>query len=250
MMKPTFRTFEVTKCRDLLSLVAARNGEVQNASEIGRQLGISYHAVYRRLDTLESLGLIRVLRTTCSRRPHVQLRDCRLLLELGGSPLAVMRTCLTECIVKGLAYGPCTYWEAGRVKRVDLVVRTDKERIGFAFTQTTSPRNRHLASLRLAARRKVIGRGFLVHRGEHPFIAARVVIGLPVGEFLRQLDRWLACRSFTEAHGVLRELLLEGRAKPVALAYPPASCAFAVSTMAAMFSAEVSAGAAPAGARM
>jgi predicted ArsR family transcriptional regulator len=81
MMKPTFRTFEFTKCRDILSLIAASNGDAQNASEIGRQLGISYHAVYRRLDTLESLGMIRVLHSTGSRRPHVQLRDCRLLQE-------------------------------------------------------------------------------------------------------------------------------------------------------------------------
>jgi hypothetical protein len=250
MMKPTYRTFEVAKCRDLLSLVAARNGDTQNASEIGRQLGISYHAVFRRIDTLESLGMIRVLRAPKSRRSHVLLRDCRLLQALGGSPLGVMRTCLTECIVRGLSGGPLTCWESGRVKRVDLVARTEKEKIGFAFSQTMHPRNLDLASLRLAAGRRVIDRGFLVHRGEHPFIAARVVIALPVGEFLGNLDRWLACRSFKEAHGLLRERLQEGLARPAALDYPPASCAFAVSTIATMFSAEVSAGAAPAGASM
>jgi hypothetical protein len=144
------------------------------------------------------------------------------------------------------------------VKRVDLVVRTETERVGCAFTQAVLPRNRHIAPLRLAAARKVIDRGFLVHRGGYPFVAARIVIGLPVGEFLGRLDHWLACRSFKEAHTLLREKLREcrpfGTAGPAARAfgrdYPPASCAFAVSTMAAMFSAEVSAGAAPAGARM
>ena len=254
-MKPTLRSFEVTKCRDILSLVAARNGEVQNASAIGRQLGISYHAVYRRLDTLQGLGLIRVLCMVGSRRRRIQLRDCRLLRELGGSPLAVMRTCLTECIAKGLDCGPCTCWGTGRMKRVDLVARVGSERIGFVFTDKVVPRNRHIAPLRLAAAGKVIDRGFLVHRGEHRFIAARIVIGLPVGEFLGHLERWLSCRSFKEAHAMLREALREVR--PVGVAapsaardYPPASCAFAVSTMATMFSAEVSAGAAPAGARM
>jgi hypothetical protein len=251
-MRPTLTESEWLQWRDLVAEIAEHNGDAPNASGIGRRLGLSYHAVLKRLAGLEGMQLTRVLPVQGSRRTHVLLRDCHLLLALGGTPQAIMRTCLTECIVKGIAAslrGPISCWESG-VKRIDLVTPTERERIGFVFTGKVNPRNRELAPLRLGVEKGVIDRGFLVHQGLVGFVAARVVIGLPVGEFLGHLDRWLACGSFREAHGLLRERLEAGLAPRDARAYPPASCAFAVSTMAAMFSAGVSAGAAPAGARM
>ena len=53
----------------------------------------------------------------------------------------------------------------------------------------------------------MIDRGFFVYCGARAFVTARAALALPVRQFLRQLDRWLACRSFAEARRLLLELL-------------------------------------------
>lgn len=76
----------------LLRLIAAQNGSVLNASEIGRQLGLSYHTVQTYLDYLEGAFLIRRLRpffaNNISKRlvktPKIYWRDTGLLHALLG----------------------------------------------------------------------------------------------------------------------------------------------------------------------
>jgi len=46
---------------------------------------------------------------------------------------------------------------------------------------------RDVVSLRLAIERKVVGRGFLVYCGAYAFVAARMILVLPIEEFLA---RW------------------------------------------------------------
>ena len=150
-------------------------------------------------------GMIRLLPSLAGRRPHVLLRDGRLLQELGAGRLAVMRTFLTERIATTLNRSRCFQWEAGKVKRMDLVVATPQESIGFLFTERAILRNRDMVSLRLAIERKVVGRGFLVYCGAYAFVAARTILVLPIEEFLCNMEQWLACRSFREAHGLLRQ---------------------------------------------
>ena len=115
-----------------------------------------------------------------------------------------MRTFLTERIAITLDGSRCFQWEAGKVKRVDLVVATSQESIGFLFTERAILRNRDMVSLRLAVERKVVGHGFLVYSGAYAFVAARMIVVLPIEEFLRNMKQWLACRNFREAHEVLR----------------------------------------------
>jgi hypothetical protein len=61
-----------------------------------------------------------------------------------------------------------------------------------------------MVSLRLAIERKAVGRGFLVYCGAFAFVAARMILALPVEEFLCNTEQWLACRSFRETHELLR----------------------------------------------
>jgi len=122
----------------------------------------------------------------------------------------MVQTCLAECVLVVYASqapsARCFQWQATRTKEIDLIVCTGDETIGFCFKEFLVPRYRDFAALRLGIKSKVIDRGFFVCFGAHAFVTARAAIGLSVSEFLGQLDRWLACRSFGEARQILWDL--------------------------------------------
>jgi hypothetical protein len=196
---------------ELLREIAACNGQAVNASAIGRRLDMSYHTVLHRIASLQDAGLVRVLPYLAGRRAHVLIRDCRLLQALGGGSPAVLRARLTERIATALdARAPSTrwyQWEAGTVKRIDLVASTPQETVGFQFVEGLGLRKRDVAPLRLGLQRRVIDRGFLIHCGSQSFLTARVVIVLPTQDFLDRMDQWLACGSFPEARELLRSCI-------------------------------------------
>ena len=119
----------------------------------------------------------------------------------------------------------CFQWETGRIRRIDLVVSTAKETVGFRLTGDLFLHNRDVASLRLGIERGVIDRGYLVYCGSHACMTARVVIVLPVQDFVDHLDRWMACGSFQEAREVFRAV---GAGAPRPLAQSPAPSIIAV----------------------
>ncbi len=193
---------------ELLREMAACNGQAVNASAIGRRLGMSYHTVLHCMALLEDAGLVRVLPSLAGRRPHILLRDCPLLEALGGASPALLRACLTERITAAwntrFPSARWFQWEAGTVKRIDLIASTPKETIGFRFVEGLGLRARDVAPLRLGVQRRAIDRGFLLHCGSQAFITARVIIALPVPDFLGSLEQWLACNSIQEARELLR----------------------------------------------
>ena len=90
------------------------------------------------------------------------------------------------------------------MKRIDLVASSPRETVGFRFVEGLGLRKRDVAPLRLGVQRGIINRGFLIHCGSQAFMTARVVIVLPVQEFLDNMHQWLACGSFQEARELLR----------------------------------------------
>jgi hypothetical protein len=147
--------------REILREIAACSGQALNASAIGRRLDISYHTVLHRIASLEIGGLIRVLPSLAGRRPHVLLRDCRLLETLGSNSLAMLRASLTERITTTFK-ARYSQWEAGKSKRIDLVASTPRETVGFRFVEGQGLRNRDWAPLRLGIERGVVDRGFSI----------------------------------------------------------------------------------------
>jgi len=196
---------------ELLREIAASAGQALNASAVGRRLAMSYHTVLHRVALLDDAGLVRVLPSLAGRHPHVLLRDRRLLQALGGSGFSLLRTCLTERITAAWnARAPCTrwfQWEAGTVKRIDLIASTQQEAGGFRFVEGQGLRRRDVAPLRLGFQQGVINRGFLLHCGSQAFVTARVVVALPAPELLVDMDQWLACGTFKEMHRLLRSRL-------------------------------------------
>ena len=194
---------------ELLRQIAACSGQALNASAIGRRLDMSYHTVMHRIALLQDAGLVRVLPSLAGRRPQVLLRDCLLLESLGGAGSALLRARLSERITEAwdTRATPSTrwfQWEAGTVKRIDLIASGRKETVGFRFVEGQGLRKRDVAPLRLGVQRRVIDRGFLLHCGSQAFMTAGVIIVLPVPDFLNSLDQWLACVSFREARELLR----------------------------------------------
>jgi predicted AAA+ superfamily ATPase len=77
--------------RRLLTMLAHQNGGLFNASAIGASLGVSYHAVQRHVDLLESVFVVRRLAPwfrnvgkRLTKSPKVYLRDTGLLHHLLG----------------------------------------------------------------------------------------------------------------------------------------------------------------------
>jgi hypothetical protein len=201
----------VSKCaraEELLREVSACCGQSLNASAIGRRLGLACNTILHRIAMLEEAGVIRILPSLAGRHPHVLLRDCRFLKALGGGRAAILRAYLTERITMSYGAGDSCVrffqWEAGRVKRIDLVASTSKETVGFQFSDRPAVRNRDWAPLRLAVEKGVVNRGFLVHCGMGAFVTARAVSVVPIQGFLENLDRWLGCGNFREARQLLR----------------------------------------------
>jgi hypothetical protein len=207
--------YRIPRASEILREVAASNGQNLCASSIGRRLGLSRHAVKHRIRSLESAGLVRILPALVRGHAHVLLRDCRLLRGLGGDRRALVQTCLVERVLSVYASRTLSaryfQWKASRTKRIELILRADHETVGFCFKDLQIPRNKDFAALRLGIKNKVVDRGFFVCFYPHSHVTAGAAIGLPVSEFLGQLDRWLACRSFGEARQVLRDLLATRR---------------------------------------
>jgi len=199
----------IYRVRELLRHLAAVHAEPLNAARIGRKMGVSSHTILQWLAVLRRIGVVRLLPSTANHRPYLYLRDCRLIADIGVESTALLRGCLVERVIamyRALAPDARFYqWQEARVKRLDLVVSLPTGRVGFRFTGRLLPRYQEEASLLLARRRGVIDWGFVFHRGFRATIRAPVVISLPAGKFLGQLDRWLACGGFRQALQLLRD---------------------------------------------
>ncbi len=87
------------------------------------------------------------------------------------------------------------WWKTGRVREIELLAVLPAERIGFRFVAKRLVRPRDWWPLRIAHRRGVIHRGFLLHEDDQAFVTARVVQALPVEMFLKEFERWIIAGS-------------------------------------------------------
>ncbi len=71
------------------------------------------------------------------------------------------------------------------MRQLDLLAVAGDLRLGFCFCGSPLPRTRDWFSLRKAARRGVIQRGFLLYPGDRAFLVCRKVEALPLPAWLR-----------------------------------------------------------------
>ena len=86
------------------------------------------------------------------------------------------------------------WWMTGRVRRIDLLVDTGMERIGFVFPRSDYLPNRVWRPLRLAYQQGVSHRGFVLYPGDRACVIAPVAHFLPPAALLEELADWILCR--------------------------------------------------------
>lgn len=164
-----------------------------NTAAIARRLGVSRPTVNARLHTLEREGLVRLLPFFGGgRHPLLYLR--------AGYPIgqaAFRAVCIESIVTRLQTFLPesrCHWWHTGRMRRIDLLVETAEERIGFCFSDRCLTGNKELIALRRAHRTGVIHRGFLLDPGNRAYFTARVVVGLSFAEFMLEIEDWIMRR--------------------------------------------------------
>lgn len=172
--------------RRLFGLLAARHGQLWNASDIGRALGLSYHTVNAYLDYLEGAFLVRRLPAYSAnpskrftKRPKVYWRDSGLLHSLSGlgidDELAslpgvgasweghVIDQVLTALSQAGHDH-EAWHLRTATGREIDLVLRVRREVWAIEIKLTTQPKGADMARLDETASLIGAHRKFLVSR--------------------------------------------------------------------------------------
>lgn len=184
-------TVPTTMLRRFWTMLAHWHGQIWNASELGRSLGVSDPTVRRYLDTLASTFMVRVLspfHENLAKRqvkaPKVYFRDTGLLHTLLGirnrqDLLHHPRLgaswegfALQEVIRRlGARADECYFWRTHTGAEIDLVVTRGSLRRGFEVKRADSPRV--TPSMRIAMDDLGLARIDVVHTGEESYPLAK-----------------------------------------------------------------------------
>jgi len=192
--------------RRFMGMLAHVHGNLLNASELGRSLGVTYHTVNRHLDILEGHYLVRRLQPWYAnlgkrlvKAPKLYLRDSGVLHYLLGvrterdllqSPRrgASWEGLLVEQVIalEQLARAGSQFWfyrtRAGA--EVDLVVDRGEERIGLEFKCASSVGHADASGLKAALADNVIHRAILVYAGPRQYPLDDRIEVVPAQELL------------------------------------------------------------------
>jgi len=180
--------------RRLMTMLAHQHGQLMNASELGRSLGITFHTVNAYLDLLEGHYLCRRLTPYYAnlgkrlvKSPKIYMRDSGVLHYLLGvsderqlleSPYRgnSWEGYMVEQLIAGeqLAHAGSQFFfyrtHAG--SEIDLLIDRGRERIGFEFKCALSADRKDWMNLRNAISEGIIRHGYVVYLGERTYSAA------------------------------------------------------------------------------
>jgi len=141
-------------------MLAHYHGQVFNASELGKSLGVSDHTVRKYLDILAGTFMIRILPAWFEnlhkrqiKSPKIYFRDSGILHALTGvNDMMALQTnpklgaywegfALEEVIQVMEAHSyDCYFWSTQSTAELDLLIIKDDKRFGFEFKYTDSPK--------------------------------------------------------------------------------------------------------------
>lgn len=141
----------------LWSMTAHHHGQLLNASELGRSLGLTYKTVQRHLELLEGAFMVRLLRPWTAnmgkrlvKSPKVFVRDSGLLHallglrdrdDLLGHPKlgASWEGFALEQVLAELPRTDAWFWGTQGGAELDLFVEIQGKRVGFEFKASDAP---------------------------------------------------------------------------------------------------------------
>ena len=185
-------------------MLAHLHGQVWNASEVGRSLGLSDVTVRHYLDVLTSTFVVRVLapfHENLSKRqvkaPKVYVTDSGLLHALLGIPDRAALDVhprlgaswegfvIQEVIRQWRArYDECYYWRTHDGAELDLLIVRGGKRVGFEIKRTDAPQI--TPSMRVALSDLRLDRLTVLHAGTAAYPMGDRILAVPVGDLLKK----------------------------------------------------------------
>jgi predicted AAA+ superfamily ATPase len=186
-------------------MVAHYHGQIWNASELARSLGVAHTTVQRYLDVLTETFMVRQLPSWHEnigkrqvKAPKVFVRDSGMLHSLLGLTTAreidmhpkvgaSWEGFALGAVVSRLQAQPeeCFFWATHSGAELDLLIVRGNNRLGFEFKRSTAPsvtKSMHVAMEDLRLRRL-----WVVHAGERAFDLTRQMRALPLSRVLEEL---------------------------------------------------------------
>jgi len=193
--------------RETLAVAATWQGVPLNFSTIGKQLSISCPAAKARLLNLveaDLAWLLHPLPAEVASSTHRARKSPKLYLtgsNQSPGPLAEevrfrSRMIKTVCAHEAARNPSSKFWYYGGYGKthIELILQTASKRIGFVFLQEPHPNRWCWSYCKRVLARDIIQGGFVLYPGRRIFFAARRLVILPTGEFLKSYRRWMkAC---------------------------------------------------------
>ena len=182
------------------SMLAHHHGQIWNAAEPARSLGVNESTVRRYLDWLTQAYLARQLQpwfVNLGKRqvkaPKIYLRDSGLLHELLGiaDPAALSRHPKCGASWEGFALDQVLrvarpdeayFWATHAGAELDLLMFKDGRRVGVAFKRSDAPQL--TASMRVALDDLSLDTLYVVYPGERRYVLAPRVQAVPLASLL------------------------------------------------------------------
>ncbi|HET9480563.1 MAG TPA: DUF4143 domain-containing protein [Candidatus Polarisedimenticolia bacterium] len=192
------------------TMLAQAHGNIWNASDPGRSLGVSQPAVRRSLDLLTGLSMVRQLQpwhANLTKRqvksPKVYVRDSGVLhallgLRTDGALLshpkigASWEGYIIEEVLKAASPHAVYFWVTHQGAELDLLLVKGRRRAGVEFKYLDAPELTR--SMRIAMEDLQLNRLTVIHPGESEYTLARRVQVLPASKIGSKDHEWLAAR--------------------------------------------------------
>lgn len=178
------------------SMLAHYHGQMWNAADPARVLGVSEPTTRRYLDLLSNAFMIRQLqpfhanlRKRQVKSPKVYVRDCGLLHQLLGIRTqkellmhpkmgASWEGFVLEQILRTQPYEECFFWATHQGAEIDLILRRGSELVGIEIKRTDAPRM--TPSIRNAIEDLGLARVAVLYPGNKRYPIAKSVEAVPL----------------------------------------------------------------------
>jgi hypothetical protein len=182
------------------TMLAHYHGQLWNASELARSLGVSEFTTRRYLDLLEGVFMVRQLQPWHEnlkkrqvKSPKVYFRDCGLLHQLLGirtlSDLLSHPKCgaswegyVIEEVITLIKPDEAYFWATHGGAELDLLLFVDGRRIGVEIKRMDAPR--FTPSMRVALEDLALDRLVVLYPGERRYPLAERVEAVPFATFI------------------------------------------------------------------
>lgn len=195
-------TISSTTLRRFWTMIAHYHGQIWNASELARSFGVSDNTVRNYLDILSAALVVRQVppwHENLSKRqvkaPKVYVRDSGILhsllqlqtpLDVESHPKvgASWEGFMMEQVIHLLSARPeeCYFWATYSGAELDLLIVRGKERRGFEFKRTSSPKV--MPSMQIALKELKLKRLDVIHAGDHTFPMGKKLTAISAKDLL------------------------------------------------------------------